>query len=224
MASTYPSSARGVMRFHLVYNGPLPASASSSKPADVRRIREALHPQFAHLWETHPALEILKREGAIRVRHNSITLYSGHHQPSPRELASQPNSEYVDLVTTIAVGDFKYCPLVRESLSLSCELKILFLRQQDPGSLISQGGDIDNRIKTLLDALRMPTKDEQDRAGSPEGDLLFCLMESDTLVSRLDVDTDRLLFPQTTRPHEVHLVIEVTLNVLRVGPYNTCLL
>ena len=57
--------------------------------------------------------------------------------------------------------------------------------QQDPGALISQGGDIDNRVKTLLDALRMPSGDEEARAPSPGAGLLYCLMESDTLGSGL---------------------------------------
>ena len=50
------------------------------------------------------------------------------------------------------------------------------------------------------------------------------LMESDTLISRIDIDTDRLLSAQSEKPNEVHLVIEVSINVLTVTPYNTCLL
>jgi len=138
-------------------------------------------------------------------------------------MALNGHSLYEDLCYEIAIGEKRYLPLVRESLSLSCELKVLFLRQADPGALISQGGDIDNRIKLLLDALRMPDKDEQDRY-PPEEDMLYCLMESDHLVSRLDVDTDRLLFPKTEKPDEVHLVIGVRLNVLQVAPHNMCLL
>ena len=42
-------------------------------------------------------------------------------------------------------------------MALTCGLKILFLRKEGPGKLILQGGDIDNRLKTLLDALKMPS-------------------------------------------------------------------
>lgn len=210
------------MRFHLVYSGSLPASASSSKPSDVRRIREDLHPQLANLWATHPALKALNEDGAKRIANNTHLL--GMQQPTARQMMRLVPQEYQDVIPELSVGTCKYIPLVRESLHLSCELEILFLRQQDPGALVSQGGDIDNRVKTLLDALRMPSKDEQDRSQQPENSSLYCLMESDTLVSRLDIDTDRLLFPQSERPHEVHLVIEVSLNVLRVASYNMCLL
>ena len=78
-------------------------------------------------------------------------------------------------------------------------------------------------MKTLLDALRMPTRDEQAR-NTPADEMLYCLMQDDCLVSRLDIETDRLLFPSSTHPHEVHLDIEVSLNVLRVYPHNVCLL
>jgi hypothetical protein len=208
------------MRFHLVYNGSLRASASSSKPRDVMNIRRELSPQLKHLWDTHHALEVLSLTGAIQKRPSRYRI----GEMTARQFARRDPSSFEDCLTALPVGDKHYLPLVRQSLDLNCELQILFLRQQNPGELISQGGDIDNRVKTLLDALRMPTKEEQERAGKFDDDGLFCLMESDTLVSRLDVDTDRLLFAKSDKAHEVHLVIKVTLNVLRVGSHNMCLL
>lgn len=147
----------------------------------------------------------------------------------PREIALIEKSrgdpsDYTDLLPYITVGQKHFLPLVRSSLHLSCEIDILFLRQQDPGALVSQGGDIDNRIKTLLDALRMPSPDEENKYPTPAQGPVFCLMESDTLVSRLNIDTDRLLFPETEKPNEVHLVMDVSLNVLQVAAYNQCLL
>lgn len=209
------------MRFHLVYSGQLPAAGNNPKPADVLRIRRELSGQLHHLWQTHPALRVLIQTGVKWTGPNQTTLMGVN--PTPRQMANSFPEEYTDLCGAIRVGDKTYLPLVRESLHLSCELDILFLRQQEPGALISQGGDIDNRIKTLLDALRLPELDEQSRS-PPEEAELWCLMQSDTLVSRLDVDTDRLLFPQTDKPHEVHLVIGVKLNVLEVSQYNMCLL
>jgi hypothetical protein len=174
------------------------------------------------LWETHPGLQTLQRDGA-RKRGNFFRGTGGPPR-GDRDMAQKFPDQYEDLLTYFRIGGCEYLPLVRSNLHLCCELDVLFLRQQDPGALISQGGDLDNRIKTLLDALRMPSKDEQDRSGQPDGSKLYCLMESDTLVSRLDVDTDRLLFPASDKPHEVHLVIKVSLNVLKVAMYNVCLL
>jgi hypothetical protein len=62
-----------------------------------------------------------------------------------------------------AIGDrfsrcgFRFVPLVNEHMGhVTCSLDILFLRRDHPGGLVSNTGDIDNRIKVLFDALRMP--------------------------------------------------------------------
>ena len=208
------------MQFHLVYNGPLRASANKSKPLDVESVRSKLHPQLEMLWQTHPSLQVLKDEGARKNSGPHVRIMS---RLPPRGLANA-GPTYTDCIPPISVGASAFLPLVRESLHLSCELDILFLRVQDPGALISQGGDLDGRIKLLIDALRMPSKQELDKTGCKVNGLYYCLMQDDTLVSRLNVDTDRLLFPKTEKAHEAHLVIKVTLNVLKVAPYNFCLL
>lgn len=213
---------RDAMRFHLVYQGPLSASGNKSKPKEAAAIREALSPQLEELWKTHHALQVLSVEG-YEPKH-FLGLVRGPGGPfTPKQVFEGDPNSMEDLCAEIPVGAKRYKPLVRKSLSLNCELDILFLRQEDPGGLVNQGGDIDNRIKTLLDGLRMPAVSEQDLA-PPSNDMLHCLMESDSLVARLNVDTDRLLFPQSTRANEVHLVIEVSIRVLRVSRANTCLL
>lgn len=209
------------MRFHLIYHGKLPASANKAKPDDVRRIREEISPQLEYLWHTHHALRSLSEQAAVKRPASGVTRLGTNL--TPRELAEHYPSEYEYLAGQIHVRDKAYIPVIRESLSLSCELSILFLRQEEAGRLVTQGGDLDGRIKCLLDALRMPSPDEQERS-PPNLDRIFCLMQGDELVSRLDVETDRLLFPQTTHQHEVHLTIEVSINVLKVTPYNICLL
>jgi hypothetical protein len=76
------------------------------------------------------------------------------------------------------------------------ELFVTFLRPEPPGSIITQGGDIDNRLKTLLEALRMPKVAAEIPPGDSPAvheDPFFCLLEDDNLVTRLSVTTDRLL-------------------------------
>jgi hypothetical protein len=214
------------MKFHLIYSGNLPASGNKSKPDAAREIRDKLSPQLKKLWETHAALKELSASALVPKPHDNIG-YGG----TPLETSGEVLDRYkrtglanrlVNLCEPIDCGQFKYVPLVRKSLDLNCSLSILFLRQQDPGELVSQGGDIDNRIKTLLDALRIPHKEVQDKY-PPTEETIFCLLESDFLVSGLEIETDRLLSPSTDHSHEVHLVIEVTIHVLRVGMWNICL-
>jgi hypothetical protein len=65
-------------------------------------------------------------------------------------------------------------------------LKIIFLRRE-PAERVYQGGDIDGRIKLLLDALSIPQHNEQVAANEGETAITHCLLEEDPLISGLDV-------------------------------------
>jgi hypothetical protein len=81
---------------------------------------------------------------------------------------------------------------------------------------VLQSSDIDNRIKTLLDALKMPSS-AQDLGpySTPDDDeaLFFVLLEDDALVTRLSIETDMLLEPTSDAagPQDARLVVKVTL-------------
>jgi hypothetical protein len=116
------------------------------------------------------------------------------------QLPLRNHREYLKETSSVSIirrlGDFRFAPLVSERLSLVAELSVTFLRPEPPGSIITQGGDIDNRLKTLLDALRMPKVAAEIPPGdSPaeQEDPFFCLLEDDNLVTGLSVTTDRLL-------------------------------
>ena len=210
------------MNFYLVYDGPLSGSGNGGKPDEVRKIRDTFHGQLKLLWDTHKAL--LRLRSTARVAKEPRNYFGILTSPfETDDWRDQPLQEgFVDLCEPIKKGK-SYIPLIRRSLDLSCHLEIFFLRQEDPGSLVLQGGDIDNRIKTLFDALRMPDPDVEAR--HPQGDdPFYCLLESDTLISGFDVETGRLLFPESTAPNLVHLVIKVTVRVLKLGEWNICLM
>jgi hypothetical protein len=216
---------REVMKFHLVYSGRL-SSGSTPKPNEARDIRDQLSPQLKRLWETHRALQVLGSSSWVRgAGARPVFLLPS---PSPFDEMQLVEEEelhkqgLVNLCAPLQIAEKHYIPLVRKTLDLNCSLEILFLRKGDPGALVTQDGDIDNRMKVLLDALKMPSPDNAQKYPQSESPT-YCLMESDSLVQGLDIDTDRLLFPQTQDEKEVHLVIEVTVHVLRVGHWNVCL-
>ena len=213
------------MRFRLVYNGTLRSAGNSSKGADARDIRDSFHDQLAYLWKTHRALHRLAWTARVPDKDHVGSFLGVSDSPfAPTGLPQYGMQKgFTDLTEDIALDGRLVKPLVRKSLDLTCSLNILFLRKEDPGSIVLQGGDLDGRIKTLFDALRMPTVDESKRYPSKH-EKLYCLMESDTLISRFEVDADRLLFPTTEAPHEVHLVVEVSIDVHVVGKWNVCLL
>ena len=79
---------------------------------------------------------------------------------------------------------------------LACALDILFLRRVPPGSPIISGGDIDNRLKVLIDGLKMPQECSQLPAGwkpGPEHDPLYCLMQDDGMITEIKVTRSGLI-------------------------------
>jgi hypothetical protein len=108
------------------------------------------------------------------------------------------------------VGPFVFIPLVSQRWFTIAEVDVLFLRHAPPGQLIGHGGDIDNRMKTLFDALRVPILDELPPGEMPGEDQapFYCLLQDDALVAALSVRTDQLLAPGNG--NDVQLVIHVT--------------
>lgn len=222
-----------LMKFTLIYEGDLPASANSSKPAYVANIRNALHDQLADLWDSHVILRQLQRTARTKT-----TVMTGPPIPQGKPIEFRPAKlpDYKNPIPPLLPGQVDFCapilvngvgsylPLVRQSLYLVCAVDILFLRHEEPGALVFQGGDIDGRIKTLFDALRMPSEQEAKVSGvMPTADPLCCLLESDTLISDLSIKTGRLLGDRAKKAHAVRLTIDVTVKVLRVMDQNLCL-
>lgn len=121
----------------------------------------------------------------------------------------------------IEVGGRKFIPVVRRSLALTCELDILFLRNDAPGSVVKySGGDLDNRIKTLFDGLRMPEPGEIDDATQNDPEPFYSLLEDDALISSFTVRSDRLLLAPDEPPDRVLLVMEARVTALKLTAEN----
>ena len=147
------------MEFRLIYKGPLPAQGGKgdSRVSEKHSIRRQIHPQLKELWHTQ-----------IGLRH--YTWENDMTKPLYAPTAPGEKIRLVDRLAHQAYSKFGYqfMPLVSEHFGLTCALDILFLRRDAPGRLIQGGGDIDNRIKVLLDGLTMPkSKDECPKP--PEG-------------------------------------------------------
>jgi hypothetical protein len=215
------------MKFTLTFDGELPSTGNSSKKKQVKwELRKQFHPQLAELVRTHPVLKEAFNNGVWIPKGEMEFHVSGTHHsfksPAPGS-GWQHEVDGWNLCDQREVGGKTFWPVVRESLALTCNLDILFLRKEEPGSLVLQGGDLDNRIKTLFDALRLPSQDEIVDDSSMEGPTL-CLLESDTLVTGLKLRSDRLLNKPNSSVHEVQLVIEVDIRVSQTGLYNLAFL
>jgi len=174
------------MDFTLTYRGDLKANAG---PQEKQMIRRCFHQQLKVLWQQFPL-------SAVRSTH----------------LKPPPNEKNAHLSILRRCDHFTFAPLVCALQRGTASLDITFLRPEAPGSLITQGGDIDNRLKTLLDALRMPHNHNElqpdDRPRDDESPF-FCLLEDDNLITGIRVVTDRLL-EETHNTSEVLLLIKVS--------------
>jgi hypothetical protein len=206
------------MKFTLLYEGELPSSGNSSKKVRKKwEIREHFDPQLRELWRVHPAL-LLATRNSIVPQTGGFWMIDTHHsdQTAPSTRAMGPND--IDLCAEINRGGRRFYPLVRETFGLTCTLEILFLRRENPGR-VYQGGDLDNRIKTLLDALSIPQVD-QIVADATIADPIFCLLEDDSKIAGLTVVSERLLSSSQAPQSHVNLIIRVNVQVTQARSYN----
>ncbi len=217
------------MEFRLIYKGPLPperwederAGRPAGRAKDKHDLRKYFHPQLRELWQKDPALR--------RQAESWFLIYTTPRNqvdfpgPGVRQIVPvMPNypgaKRFIDHIADdhVRFDGKRFIPLISKAGGFSCALDILFLRRDSPGNLIANGGDIDNRIKVLLDGLRMPS-DVKELGGYEidpvEENPFYCLLEDDRLISKISVTTDRLIVPQNTEEevHNVELVIHVTM-------------
>lgn len=170
------------MQFTLTYRGQLKSKASAM---EKHSLRQHFHRQLAILWTEKPLVDCRNWLEPTSTA-NSWSLL-------------RPKEQFI------------FAPLVTEPLRAVVELNVVLLWPQAIGSIIVSGGDIDNRLKTLFDSLKMPSSpsDLPPSAQPVNGENpFFCLLEDDSLISKVTVATDRLLEP-TSHTSEVALYIQV---------------
>lgn len=185
------------MDFVLRYRGPL---ASNGSVKQKHRIRRAVHLQLQELCKQEPLLAQAQLnklpEGVLKGREVEV----------PRPLDA--------MYFAVALGGFQFVPIIHRAHELACSLDILFLRRERPGAIVQHGGDLDNRLKTLFDALRMPydVAELRDIEPNTPDERLYCLLEDDALITRVAVSTQQLLEPLALGEQEstVELLIHVT--------------
>lgn len=188
------------MEFRLIYQGKLPAAGrTNTRTVEKHDIRRVFHQQLAELWRTHPQLKWTLTPRPI-------------HTPEAMSAVERAAESYRRC-------GYRFVPLIGGTggffgriAPVACSLDILFLRRDGPGNVIVSGGDIDNRIKVLFDALHIPDDCAGiiDRPRSDE-DPFFCLLTNDDLITEVKITTDRLIIPlrDDEHIHDVHLVIHV---------------
>ncbi|HZR27634.1 MAG TPA: hypothetical protein VFA71_02550 [Terriglobales bacterium] len=194
-----------MLEFRLLYSGRLSGASTTNPDVDLKhKMRKDFHPQLRRLWMSKsPLVE----------RYNSITRFQvagGGWQ----------NASGIDaLANEWKRFGYRFIPIVTEERALRCSLDILFLRPETPGFLF-QSGDLDVRLKTVLEALRMPHNIAEAGGVAPgtDEDPFYVLMQDAELMSELKVTTDELfLLPRhaTLDVNDVFMVIHVKVHPIR---------
>lgn len=179
------------MQFRLVLRGHLPPDKRGTVSVK-HRIRRELHPQLRTLWQQHPSL----RGAFLPQKHKGDI------------------SRVEELARHYSHSGFRFVPLVKKE-HFACALDILLLRRQEPYRAFDPVGDLDGRVKTLIDGLRMPQVGQEVGENSPgaDEDPFFCLMDDDSAIFDFQVTVDRLLVPAEPDEPERDIVAIVGVQV-----------
>lgn len=206
---TYPRSAiiygtgdpleEECVQFRLLYSGRLLGASRNDTRASIKHdIRRELHPQLKRLWATNRNLAHYAKSHVVR------WLESHPEDKAVFNGSDEQRVHYglLHLAEKWSRANRRFIPLVTEDLFVRCSLDVLFLRPEESGMVV-RGGDLDNRLKTLLDALRLPTNADEIGGSSAkdEDEPTYCLLEDDRLISDVRVNADQLLL----LPHQAEI-------------------
>jgi hypothetical protein len=180
-------------------------------------IRRQLNPQlFDHV----------RRRGGL----SALTARLAGQQPDD-DPYFQNGPDWAAIGAKYRFGEQQFIPLVIGAMHAVCELDILFLRRETNESLITKpkdeyGGDLDNRIKIFLDALRVPRASNEIPSNVryeewENSHKFFCLLEDDALITKLSIEAD--ILPGTYKHAEqkdVHIIMTAKIRVTSVVHYN----
>jgi len=184
------------MQFRLVFRGHLPSERRASV-AVKHQIRRELHPQLKALWQQHPALKTAFDPNLSHLN-NGV-------------------SRVEQLANDYSRCGFRFVPLVKEK-DFACSLDILLLFRQEPFRAFNRG-DLDNRVKTLVDGLRMPDQCSEVEGQSPQNDEnpFFVLMDNDRAIFEFQVTTDVLYLPPEPKEPERDVFATIGVRVTTSG-------
>lgn len=198
------------MKFRMHYEGPLLAANGDPRDGQIDRrashkhaIRTAFHGQLKHLWESRRWLAENHMPWSMFGYDRDNPFRDGDYYENQMPLTD-------GLAKVHRVGDFGFIPLVCEQFKVLCAIKLLLLRRDQPGGILN-ARDLDNRLKIVFDALRMPkAMNEFVEDGTPNP--MYVLLQDDSLISSVQIETDSLLDPPDAAGRDdsyVRLLVEV---------------
>ncbi|HCO96073.1 MAG TPA: hypothetical protein DIU00_19390 [Phycisphaerales bacterium] len=157
---------------------------------DKHNIREYLYPQLKNLWDIEP---LNRRKNFLKQENKPSVLKK--------------------------IDGIIFAPLICNALEFICQLDLIMLWPETQGVISKHGGDIDNRLKTLFDALQCPDINQiqpvKDRFTDKQP--FFCLLEDDKLITSVNVKTHTLLCSENKTDISVLIHVVVKAVDIKIG-------
>ena len=193
------------MRFSLKYEGELKSSNSSkTHVVDKNRLRWHFSGQLQQLFARGNFSKFPKVEGVVA--------------------GADTGGRIVFSWDVHSFNGIEFVAVLDRSFQVACSLKIQMDRPERPGSLFQRNGentgDLDNRVKTLFDSLRMPHNENEVTRDSknPSRNFCMCLFEDDSMVTELGILT-RPSLEDIPRGHvKLNIDVEVRAHDLAYDP------
>jgi hypothetical protein len=209
------------MQLTLRYKDELPASSgSNSRVPEKHEIRKQLHHQLAVFWSQHAVLKPMNAD----LKSLQVARRFGGKFDVQRPIVGLKNFWW-----RYPLCGINFVPLVTDVQEAHCRLDIRIYRRVDAGGFLFEGGDLDNRLKTFFDALRVPHSRDQlpSEIGCPDVDEtavdwppLFCLLDDDRAITKLSIESLNMLTPvpgDCGHP-ENYVELEMDVKVIPVTP------
>ena len=204
------------MEFILTYKGELKSGNKSRILEHKHEIRKQFRDQLKVLWETSDVMKNYEVNGAYNeLEEVPRPIYARLEKDKGMRLLYECIKEH----EPFQINNFSFIPLVCKRFHLKCSLDILMMEQKSSG--VINNSDIDNRLKTLFDALRMPS-DQELKDARIEGKNLepfYCLLEDDNLITSFLVKSENLL-SATNQKNYVELLVRVNISPMHGTTFN----
>ena len=158
-------------------------------------IRKELHKQMKSICSTHPFAQVFAKDKEERRKPQEKPMF-------------------------IEMKGHRYWFLISQYLKTVVDLSITFLFPYEVGAIFTQGGDIDNRLKTLFDALRIPQNTDEippDDDFDYSDDGMYCLLEDDKLINGVQINVFQDHDPLDKNSCKVLIKVNTKINAVLWG-------
>lgn len=176
------------MEIILTFEGRIPGQRRSpDNQMAVWEMRSAFDHQLSKLWAKSPFEQL-------------NDWYQDRHQKRVPQI-SKP------------IGETDFVPFYGRPVGIGVALKVTLLTGIPVQKKVVEAGDLDNRFKRVIDALRIPKQQEIPNSVTLKSRFL-CLLADDDVVSRIDAETG--VYLSSDDPQHSFVIVRATPTPIRV--------